>query len=381
MRIETRAVIASRGNEFGALVPPVHLASTYETRPGDAEAPFQYQRVANPTRSLLEKVLADLDGVPYAAAYSTGMAATAAVFSNLQQGDHVLVHASVYGGTYRFAQKVLPQHGIDVTFVPDPGTLTDADFRLSTALLFVESPTNPALRVVDIEHLAHLAHRHGAHLAVDNTFMTPLLQRPFELGADLVVQSATKFLGGHSDLLAGVLTTKDEGIYADAVAAQKNYGGVPDPAVAQRLLQEIKTLPLRLREQQRNAVALRDFLLEHPAVERVFYPGWFSEEERRIHERQASGIGAVLGVEFADGVSWERVGELLRIPAFAVSLGDVSTLVCHPASSTHEDMDDVDRAVAGISENLVRISVGIEHVDDLLDDFAQALAGAQEARA
>lgn len=377
MKIETRAVVASRGNEYGALVPPAHVSSTFETVPGDNDVPFQYQRVSNPTRTLLEGILAELDGVEHGFAFSTGMAATAAAFSLVSAGDHVLVHASVYGGTFRFAERELQRQGVEVTFVQDPGALTSADLQVNTRLLFVETPTNPTLRVVDLEKLARLAHDHGALFAVDNTFMTPLLQRPFELGADLVVQSATKFLGGHSDLLAGVLTTDRDDIAEQIRSAQKNWGGVPDPQVSQRLVQSIKTLPLRVREQQRNAEKLLGFLEDHPAIERVYFPGWYSEAEKEIHARQAAGIGAVLAVEFAHGIRWDAVGRALRIPAFAVSLGDVSTLLCHPASSTHEDMTDEALALAGITHSLVRISVGIEHIDDLIADFAQAFEAAR----
>ncbi|MDO5644204.1 MAG: PLP-dependent aspartate aminotransferase family protein [Dermabacter sp.] len=372
MKLQTRAIVGSRGNEHGAIVPPLFLSSTFETDPADTDAAYMYQRVANPTRTVLESLLAQLEGAEYGFAFATGMAATAAVFAHLESGDHVLVAASVYGGTHRYASEVFARQGVAVDFVSDLAALTDADFTDRTCMVFVETPTNPTLRVVDIAHLAALAHRHGALFVVDNTFMTPVLQRPLELGADVVVQSATKFLGGHSDLLAGVITTNDPALAEQYTAAQKTWGAVLDPQTALRLVQCVKTLPLRLAQQQRNAEALVRYFSEHPAVATLMYPGWYSAEERDIHARQADGIGAVLSLELAEGVDWMAWVRSLQIAAFAVSLGDVATLVCHPASSTHEDMDDAALAAAGLSRQLLRVAVGIEDVDDLIEDFSRA---------
>lgn len=226
MHIRTAAVQTLRENELGAVVPPVHLASTFELDPATEDAPYAYQRGSNPTRAQLETVLAALDGAEHAFAFASGMAATAAVFSTLEVGDEVILPATVYGGTFRFVDRIFPQRGLTGRYVADLGELTDADFTEHTRMVFVETPANPTLRITDLRRIVELAHRHGAIVAVDNTFMTPVLQRPLTLGADVVVQSATKYLAGHSDLLAGAVTTNDPGLAEAYALAQKASGGV-----------------------------------------------------------------------------------------------------------------------------------------------------------
>lgn len=377
MHIDTLAVQALRDHEHGAVVPPVHLASTFEVDPATGEGEFAYQRGSNPTRAHLETVLAALDGARHGFAFATGMAATGAAFGLLREGEEVIASASVYGGTYRFIDRILPGRGVRGRFVPDLGALTDDDFTDATRMVFVETPANPTLRITDLRRVAELAHRRGALVAVDNTFMTPVLQRPLELGADMVVQSATKYLAGHSDLLAGAVTTDDDAIAERMALEQKAGGGVLAPFDAYRLIQDIKTLPLRLGRQQATAIAIAEHLRAHPAIRTVLTPGSFSAEEAAVHASQASGPGAVISFELAEGLDRVAFARALRIPVHAVSLGGVESLVCHPATMTHEAMTPRDRAAAGISDDLVRLSVGIEHPDDLIEDLDRALAAAR----
>jgi len=376
VHIQTAAVHTLRHFEHGAVVPPVHLASTFELDPATEDGAFAYQRGANPTRAQLETVLAALDGAEHGFAFASGMAATAASLSTLTVGDEVLLPASVYGGTYRFVDLVLPGRGITGRFVDDLGELTDADFTPSTRAVFVETPANPTLRITDLRRIVELAHRHGALVIVDNTFMTPVLQKPLALGVDVVVQSATKYLAGHSDLLAGTITTNDETLAEAFRLAQKAQGGVLAPQDSFRLIQSIKTLPLRLERQQRNAEAIVEHLKGREEIAEVWYPGSHSEEEARLHASQATGRGAVLSFQLAEGLDRIAFLQALRYPAYAVSLGGVESLICRPATMTHEAMTDEARQAAGISLEMLRLSVGIEDISDLLEDLDQALAAA-----
>ncbi|MFC7374126.1 trans-sulfuration enzyme family protein [Brachybacterium sp. GCM10030267] len=377
MHIQTAAVQTLRDHEHGAVVPPVHYASTFELDPGVEDGAYAYQRGSNPTRAQLETVLATLEGAEHGFAFASGMAATAASLSTLEVGDEVILPASVYGGTYRFVDLVLPGRGVTSRFVDDLGELTDADFTPATKAIFMETPANPTLRITDLRRLVDLAHRHGALVIVDNTFMTPVLQRPLDLGADVVVQSATKYLAGHSDLLAGTITTNDDNLAEAYALAQKAQGGVLSPGESFRLIQDLKTLPLRLQRQQDNALAIVEALRARDDIARVLYPGSHSEEEARIHASQASGTGAVLSFELAPELDRVAFLRALRYPAYAVSLGGVESLICRPAVMTHEAMTPQARANAGISDELLRLSVGIEDVADLIEDLDQALAAAR----
>ncbi|WP_193104900.1 PLP-dependent aspartate aminotransferase family protein [Brachybacterium sp. FME24] len=377
MHIQTAAVHTLRDHEHGAVVPPVHLSSTFELDPGSEDGAYAYQRGSNPTRAQLETVLATLDGAAHGFAFASGMAATAASLSTLTVGDEVILPASVYGGTYRFVDLVLPGRGVTGRFVDDLGALTDEDFTPATKAIFMETPANPTLRITDLRRLVELAHRHGALVIVDNTFMTPVLQKPLDLGADVVVQSATKYLAGHSDLLAGAITTNDPHLAEAFALAQKAQGGVLAPGESFRLIQAIKTLPLRLERQQDNAIAIVDFLRGHEAIREVWYPGSYSEDEARVHASQATGTGAVLSFELAAGLDRVAFLRALRYPACAVSLGGVESLICRPSAMTHEAMTPQARERAGISEDLLRLSVGIENVDDLIEDLDHALRAAR----
>jgi cystathionine beta-lyase len=376
VHIQTAAVHTLRDFEHGAVAPPVHLASTFALDPATEDGAYAYQRGSNPTRAQLEQVLAALDGARHGFAFASGMAATAAALSTLEVGDEIILPASVYGGTYRLVDLVLPGRGITGRFVADLGELTDADFTPATRAVFVETPANPTLRITDLRRIVELAHRHDALVIVDNTFMTPVLQKPLALGADIVVQSATKYLAGHSDLLAGAVTTDDDELAAALALAQKAQGGVLGPQDSFRLIQSIKTLPLRLERQQANAEEIVRHLGAHERIARVWYPGSHGEEEARIHDSQATGRGAVLSFELSDGLDRVAFLRALRYPAYAVSLGGVESLICRPATMTHEAMTPEAHAEAGISSEMLRLSVGIEDLADLIEDLDQALAAA-----
>lgn len=377
MHIDTLSVHAVRGFEHGAVVPPIHLSSTFEldalTQAGD----FAYQRGANPTRGYVESAIAKVEGAQFGFAFNSGMAAISAIFSLLKAGDEVLLSSAVYGGTFRYVDSYFAQKNLNARFLDDFSELSEAHFSPNTKMVFVETPGNPNLRVVDIARLAKLAKQNNALLIVDNTFLTGVLQRPLELGADAVIQSATKYLGGHSDLLAGAVTTNDPSIAADIFLAQKTFGAGLDPLTSFRLFQAIKTLPLRIGRQEENARALIEFLAQQEGIKLLKYPGSYSVQEAEIQAQQASGIGACFSFELADELDLQKFLSALELPAFAVSLGGVESLICLPATMTHEAMSPEAQAKAEITPRLLRFSAGIEHIDDLIQDFTTALAAAQ----
>ena len=295
----TRTIHAVHDTRYDASVPPVYLASTFGTAGEDTT--YMYQRGANPTRDNLQATLAALEGAEHAYAYPSGMAATAAALGVLEAGDTLLLGMPTYGGTYRFATTELTKRAVKTRFISDFTTLSDEDFTPDVKVVFLETPTNPTLQVTDIAAVAELAHRHGALLIVDNTFMTPYLQRPLELGADITVQSATKFLAGHADLLAGVAATNDPDLAVLLHRGQLVSGALLPPIDSYRLLQDVKTLALRLERQQQNARELIEFLSERPEVEKIFYAGNSSEEQAEVQSRQARGIGSVFSLLLKDG--------------------------------------------------------------------------------
>ena len=339
--IETRIVQAPK-DPTGSVVPPIYLSASFNQPGYEVSGEYGYQRSNNPTRATAEAALANVEGAEFALTYATGMAATAAALEIVRPGQTVIFCDQVYGGTYVLA-------------------------------ILIESPTNPGLRVLDIEHAASLAHGAGAYLFVDNTFCTAYLQRPLELGADAVIYSATKYLGGHSDVLAGVVLANDPALYDHFKLVQREMGNPLSPFDSYSLLRGLKTLAIRMDRAQENTVRIRAFLESHPAIATVYYPGWYSPREAQIHARQSSGDGAVLTFEVADDVDLAVFRENLRLINYAVSLGSVETLLSHPATMTHEDITDEERARTGISERMLRLSVGIEAADDIMGDLDTAL--------
>ena len=360
----TRTIHAVHDARYDASVPPVYLASTFGTAGEDTT--YMYQRGANPTRDNLQATLAALEGAEHAYAYPSGMAATAAALGVLEAGDTLLLGMPTYGGTYRFATTELTKRAVKTRFISDFTTLSDEDFTPDVKVVFLETPTNPTLQVTDIAAVAELAHRHGALLIVDNTFMTPYLQRPLELGADITVQSATKFLAGHADLLAGVAATNDPDLAVLLHRGQLVSGALLPPIDSYRLLQDVKTLALRLERQQQNARELIEFLSECPEVEKIFYAGNSSEEQAEVQSRQARGIGSVFSLLLKNGGDAQAFARSLPIFVNAVSLGGIESLVSLPAHTTHGAYAQEHRDEFGVDDRLVRLAIGIEDVQDLI---------------
>ena len=360
----TRTIHAVHDARYDASVPPVYLASTFGTAGEDTT--YMYQRGANPTRDDLQATLAALEGAEHAYAYPSGMAATAAALGVLEAGDTLLLGMPTYGGTYRFATTELTKRAVKTRFISDFTTLSDEDFTPDVKVVFLETPTNPTLQVTDIAAVAELVHRHGALLIVDNTFMTPYLQRPLELGADITVQSATKFLAGHADLLAGVAATNDPDLAVLLHRGQLVSGALLPPIDSYRLLQDVKTLALRLERQQQNARELIEFLSERPEVEKIFYAGNSSEEQAEVQSRQARGIGSVFSLLLKDGGDAQAFARALPIFVNAVSLGGIESLVSLPAHTTHGAYAQEHRDEFGVDDRLVRLAIGIEDVQDLI---------------
>ena len=363
----TKAIhTTDRDNPYGSILPPIYTTTTYAQPCDGTEGPYDYQRGGNPTRAALETTLATLEGAKHAFAYPSGMGATAAALGILKEGETLLLGMPSYGGTYRFATIELPARGVKTRFIGDFTALTDEDFTDNVTMVFLESPSNPLLRVSDIAAIAEIAHRNGAIVVVDNTFMTPLLQKPLDLGADISVQSATKFLAGHADLLAGVAATNDPDLAILLHRGQLVSGALLPPIDSYRLLQDVKTLALRLERQQQNARELIEFLSERPEVEKIFYAGNSSEEQAEVQSRQARGIGSVFSLLLKDGGDAQAFARSLPIFVNAVSLGGIESLVSLPAHTTHGAYAQEHRDEFGVDDRLVRLAIGIEDVQDLI---------------
>lgn len=379
MQFRTRAIHV--GNErcplTGAVVPPIHLASTF-VQPGAGDwGEFDYSRSGNPTRKALETTLASLEGGVAALAFSSGMAATHCVTAMLRSGDHIVAGSDIYGGSYRLFHKVANRAGITVSLVDttDPANL-DAAITPATRLVWIESPGNPRMTITDIAACAEIAHKHGALLGVDNTFATPVLTRPLELGADIVMHSATKYLGGHSDLLGGALVLRDQALRDELYFVQNATGAVMGPMECFLCSRGIKTLELRVREQSRTAMELAEWLAKHPQVNRVLYPGLPNHPGHEIASRQMEvAFGAMLTFELrGDFQQTKRFVQSTELFQLAVSLGAVESLIEQPASMSHASYDAADRAKHGITGGLIRLSVGLEAVQDLQEDLERAFA-------
>lgn len=378
MRFRTKSIHV--GNHCdpttGAVVPPIHVASTF-VQPGAGDwGAFDYSRSGNPTRKNLETTLAALESGCGALAFASGMAATHCATMLLNSGDHVVAGTDIYGGTYRLLHKITKRQGIDVTLAPahDLAAL-EAAIRPNTKLMWVESPGNPLMSITDLAACAELGKRHGVLVGVDSTFATPVLTRPLELGVDIVMHSATKYLGGHSDVLGGALVVKDQELYDRLYYIQNATGAVLDPFQSFLTSRGIKTLELRVREQCRTATKVVEFLCQHPQVSRVLYPGLTDHPGHEIAARQMEGgFGAMVSFEVeGDFANAKRVAESTKLFQLAVSLGAVESLIEQPASMSHASYDREDRLAHGIQDSLLRISVGLEDADDLIADLDQAL--------
>jgi len=380
-RFDTRAVSAGedpRQQAAGDVVSPIHLASTFVQDRMGSEGEFSYARSGNPTRAALEERLASVENGAHALALSAGMGAIGTTaMSLLEPGDHVVAFNYLYGGTRKLFDELYgPSFGVDVEYVDATSTAAVADaVTEETALVWVESPTNPLMKLCDIDAIADVAADAGATLCVDNTFASPCFQRPLELGADVVVHSTTKYLNGHSDSLGGAIVTRDEEFAERATFVQKyGTGSVLSPFDAYLVLRGVKTLPARMERHERNALAVAEFLAEHPKVEAVHYPGLESHPQHELAGEQMDGYGGMLSFEI-DGGEPEaaRFLEDLAHVRLAVSLGGVESLIAHVPTMTHHYLDDETREEMGISESLIRMSVGIEHAEDILADLERGL--------
>jgi cystathionine gamma-synthase len=378
MRFETKAIHAGQEPEpaHGAVNVPIYQTSTYAQEEAGKPRTYEYARTGNPTRTALEDALGALEG-GRALCFASGLAAESTVLSTLRPGDHVVLADDVYGGTYRLLDKVFGQWGLEI----DAADLTDPEavagvLREETRLVWVETPTNPTMKIIDIAAIAGVAHDAGARCLVDNTFASPYLQRPLELGADLVVHSATKYLGGHSDVIGGAVVTADDELHGRLAFLQNAAGAVPGPLDCFLTLRGIKTLAIRMEAHTRNAQAVAEMLRDHPLVERVFYAGLPSHPGHDVAARQMSGFGGMVSFEMATEEQALTVCRRTELFTLAESLGGVESLIEHPGRMTHLS---VAGSALAVSPTLVRLSVGIEHVDDLIDDLRQALDAAAAA--
>jgi cystathionine gamma-synthase len=358
----------------GAVSVPIYQSATFRHPALGETTGWDYTRQGNPTRSALERQLALLEGGPAGFAFASGMAAVAAVLDLLAAGDHALLSEDLYGGTYRLFAELAVRRGVAFDFVDTAdAAAVEAAFRPATRLLIVETPSNPMMRVSDIAALARLAKDRGALLAVDNTFLTPYLQRPLSLGADLAIHSATKYLGGHNDVLAGALVAADAGLAERLALIQKTTGAPLAPFDSWLLLRGIKTLGLRLDRQQASAAVLADRLRAHPAVAAVRYVGLADHPGYELNRRQADGAGAMISFAVKETARAAAVLAAVRLVLFAESLGGVETLITYPATQTHAAIPEAVRRRLGVDDRLLRLSVGIEDVEDLWEDLDQAL--------
>ena len=377
MKFSTKAIHAGQEPEAttGAVSVPIYQTSTYAQEGLGKHKGFEYARTQNPTRMALEQNLAALENGAFGYAFASGMAAINAVMTLLKAGDHVIVSDNTYGGTFRLFDKVLKKFGLDFSYVDtrEPQNVEDAA-RAETRMVFVETPTNPVMSLTDLKAVAEITRRRGLRLVVDNTFMSPYFQRPLELGADIVVHSTTKYLNGHSDSVGGAVILNDEEDARQIQFIQNAAGAILSPMDSWLVMRGTKTLAVRMRQHDENGRQIAHLLSEHPKVKKVFYPGLKSHPQYELACQQMMGFGGMLSFETGSLENARRVLENLHLCIVGESLGGVETLVTHPASMTHASVPELERNRLGITDGLVRISAGIEDVEDLIADIDEALS-------
>ncbi len=377
MKFNTKTIHAGQKPEetSGAVMPPVFFTSTYAQEAPNRHKGHEYARVTNPTRTALENLLAGLEEAPHACAFASGCAAMDALMKMLRPGDHVIATNDIYGGSYRLFTEVFEPYGISFSFV-DMRSIENVRkaFSTQTKMLFVETPTNPLLNIVDIASIANEAKKRNAVTVVDNTFASPALQQPLLLGADAVVHSTTKYIGGHSDIIGGAVCTNHDAIYENLLFQTKTTGGIPGPMDCYLALRGVKTLGLRIQRSCENAFTLAEYLTNRPDVDVVYYPGLLSHPGHDIARSQMNDFGGMISFSLSqdDIQSVETFMSNTRIFTLAESLGGVESLISHPASMTHASIPKKIREEAGLKDSLIRLSVGIEDVDDLRDDLDNA---------
>jgi len=376
MRFSTRAIHDGQEPDpaTGSVTTPVYFVSTFQQPEPGKEAKYVYSRTANPTRTALETCLASLEEGRYGLTFSSGMAATTTILMLLRKGDHVIAGDDIYGGTYRLFEQVLRNYGLQFTYVdPQDSTNVEKAVRKNTRLVWIETPTNPLMRIVDIRKIGKLTRKAHALLVVDNTFMSPYLQNPLRHGADIVMHSTTKYLGGHSDLVGGAIITSDQKLYERLKFLQNAVGAVPGPMDCYLVLRGVKTLALRMERHSANARAISEYLARQSQVERILFPGRPDHPQQEIIRRQMRDSGGMLSFQLRGGFSTcRKFLKKLRVFVVAESLGGVESLIEHPASMTHSSVPRERRVKLGLSDNLIRVSVGIEDEADLIGDFERA---------
>lgn len=381
-QIETTLITGSTKHDYeaksGAVNVPIYASSTFDQEHFDAFGPYDYSRSGNPTRDALERTIAQLENGSRGFAFASGIGAISAALLTLNAGDHIVVTNEVYGGTYRFVTTLLPKYGITHTFADFTDLeAIEAAIQPNTVVLYAETPANPLLGITDLEGVVKIAKKHQLKTFVDNTFMTPLYQKPLDLGADVVLHSATKFLGGHSEVIAGLAVTKDEELGQAIYAIQNGMGGILGPHDCFSVIQGIKSLHARLEMSSRNAQKIAEFLQQHEDVVDVYYPGLPTHPGYDIHQRQSTSGGAVLSFKLPTRDFTKVFVESMQIPIFAVSLGGVESILSYPVTMSHAAIPQEEREKRGITDGLLRLSVGLEHVDDLIADISQALEKAK----
>lgn len=377
MKFNTKAIHAGQRSEetSGAVMPPIFQTSTYEQSAPNVHKGYDYARVGNPTRTALENLIAGLEGADECACFASGVAAMDALLKMFRPGDHIISSNDLYGGSYRLFTSVFEPYGIEFSFID----MTDLELvknsiKLNTKMMWIETPTNPLLRVVDLKNLISISKEHSILTIVDNTFASPYLQRPLEFGADAVLHSATKYLAGHSDVIHGAVASSHSGIMENLRFQVKSTGAVPGPMDCYLTLRGIKTLAVRVERSVQNAKVIASFLSNHPRVEQVLYPGLKSHPQHELAKTQMDDFGAMLSFTLKDD-SIESAIKFMsstKIFTLAESLGGVESLISNPASMTHGSIPKKLREEAGLSDSLIRISVGIEDADDLISDLNQA---------
>jgi len=376
MRLETKAIHAGQSPDTstGAIITPIYQTSTYVVEAPGKDKGHVYSRTSNPTRTALEKNLAALENGEYGLGFSSGMAAINTVMNLFASGSHVICNDDLYGGTHRLFTQLYENYGLSFNFVDAEDTKNiEENIRDNTKLIYIETPSNPLLKIIDIEKIAKIAQKHNLLLAVDNTFATPYLQQPLDLGADIIVHSTTKYLSGHSDIIGGGIVVSDQKLYDRLSFFQNAVGAVPGPMDCWLVLRGIKTLALRMERHCENALKTALYLKDHPGVVRVYYPGLSSHPQHELAKKQMSGFGGMVSVELqGDMKSAERFIRSTRFFALAESLGGVESLICHPATMTHASIPREERLKAGFKDELIRMSVGVENIEDLIEDLENA---------
>jgi cystathionine beta-lyase/cystathionine gamma-synthase len=377
MKFETKAIWVGQAADqsTGATIVPIYQTSTFTQEEVNKHKGYEYSRVGNPTRSALDACLASLEEGKYGLSFSSGLAAEHAIFSLLRPGDHVIAPEDMYGGTYRLIKEIFEPVNIKFTFTDFTDlTLIKQAFLPSTKMVWIETPTNPLLKIFDIEAISEISHKKNAIVVVDNTFLSPYFQKPLKLGADIVVHSTTKYINGHSDLIGGAVILNNTEFYQKILLVQKSIGAVPSPFDSWLTLRGVKTLAIRMRQHEQNAFQVARFLQQQPNVSEVFFPGLETHTGHAIAKKQMTGFGGVVSFRIKGGLAESNIFfKKLKIFQLADSLGGVESLANYSALMTHDYFPEELRQKIGITDNLIRLSIGIEHIDDLLNDLQSAL--------